>query len=78
VAHVATCMPIGDWFLLRQISKVGNIGLNMELVDHLLFGTDSDQNRTLEEIPRSGADSLPLIKPRRRTRTLCGQTQTQV
>jgi innexin len=21
VAHVATCMPIGDWFLLRQISK---------------------------------------------------------
>ncbi len=31
MAHVATCMPIGDWFLLRQISKVGNIGLNMEL-----------------------------------------------
>ncbi len=26
----------------------------------LLFGTDSDQNRMLEEIPRSGADSLPL------------------
>jgi hypothetical protein len=43
-----------------------------------LFGTDSDQNRTLEEIPRSGADSLPLIKPLMRTRTLCGQTQTQV
>ncbi len=43
-----------------------------------LFGTDSDQNRMLEEIPRSGADSLPLIKPLRRTRTLCGQTQTQV
>jgi hypothetical protein len=29
----------------------------------LLFGTDLDQNRTLEEIPRSGADSLLLIKP---------------
>ena len=43
-----------------------------------LFGTDSDQNRTLEEIPRSVADSLPLIKPLRRTRTLCDQTQTQV
>jgi hypothetical protein len=43
-----------------------------------LFGTDSDQNRMLEEIPRSGADSLPLIKPLRRMRTLCGQTQTQV
>jgi hypothetical protein len=25
-----------------------------------LFGTDSDQNRMLEEIPRSGSDSLPL------------------
>jgi len=25
VAHVATCMAIGDWFLLRQISKVWTI-----------------------------------------------------
>jgi hypothetical protein len=54
-------------FLLYRVNTAG-----------LLFGTDSDQNRMLEEIPRSGADSLPLIKPLRHTRTLCGQTQTQV
>ncbi len=48
------------------------------VISLLVFGTDSDQNRTLEEIPRSGADTLPLIKPLRRMRTLCGHTQTQV
>jgi hypothetical protein len=52
--------------------------LKMMHVLQEMFGTDSDQNRMLEEIPRSGADSLPLIKPLRRRRTLCGQAQTQV
>ena len=32
----------------------------------------------LEEIPRSGISFLPLIKPHRRMRTLCGPAQTQV
>jgi hypothetical protein len=31
-----------------------------EYVNNMLFGTDSDQNRMLEEIRRSGSDSLPL------------------
>ena len=44
----------------------------------MLFSTDSDQNGMLEEIPRSGIWFLPLIKPLRRTRTLCGPAQTQV
>jgi hypothetical protein len=43
-----------------------------------LFGTDSDQNRMLEEIPRSGRFPALMIGPLRRTRTLCDQTQTQV
>ncbi len=58
-----------------NLEALRNMSLNKK---QYMFGTDSDQNRTLEEIPRSGADSLPLIKPLRRTRTLCGQTQTQV
>ncbi len=35
-----------------------------------MFGTDSDQNGMLEEIPRSGIWFLLLIKPLRRMRTL--------
>jgi hypothetical protein len=61
----------------EQLSPISNIKSERSLTQ-LLFGTDSDQNRMFEEIPRSGADSLPLIKPLRRTRTLCDQTQTQV
>ncbi len=66
--------------LFSGVWKKSNHGKNLKqkISWHCLFGTDSDQNRTLEEIPRSGADSLPLIKPLRRTRTLCDQTQTQV
>jgi hypothetical protein len=30
------------------------------IIFYFLFGTDSDQNGMLEEIPRSGTDSLPL------------------
>jgi hypothetical protein len=35
-------------------------GLHSSIEGVPLFGTDSYQNRMLEEIPRSGSDSLPL------------------
>ena len=65
-------------FLARFETKVYIFDKFNYILRRLVFGTDSDQNGMLEGNPQKWNRFLPLIKPLRRTRTLCDPTQTQV
>ncbi len=66
-------MPPPLWFggrgTLAGVRGVGRVQILTRghtlgtLYKYILFGTDSDQNRMLEEIPRSGSDSLGIRAP---------------
>jgi hypothetical protein len=61
--------PPGGGGTLAGVRGVGRVQILTRghtlgtLYKYILFGTDSDQNRMLEEIPRSGSDSLGIRAP---------------